>query len=252
MRRHIVKKKLIPMIVFSLFAMMLTGCAKGLNITTEQNDVVADYVANVLLKNSYSYVNKYDDLKETFSYDYDEDETEEETETSEVETEPQTPVIDPTDAPDSPTSENQSEEPTTSDGKWHAEEAMGIEPLEVEFDSYTITKEYPDDDESFFSFEAEKGYTFIVLKFKVYNRTGKTVVVDNSQIKPAVKLYIDDKTPVLNYGNLMLNDITNLKDVNVEPTKPYDGIIVFMVPEEHTKDIKSLVIKYDEFEQKIK
>lgn len=238
------KNRLTFIASFIIIVMMFTGCTKGIDITTEQNDIVAEYIAGVLVKNSYFYMDKYEDLKETYAY---EDESELEPETITPETEPETPVINPTDDPDMPTSETE----TYSDGKWHVAEAIGLSPLEIEYVSYDITNEYPKDDESLFSFTAEDGYTFIVLNFKLYNNTEDAVTVNNYTLKPAIRLYINDYAPTYNYGNLMFNDITNLKEVTVNPESSYDGIIVFMVDEEFTKDIKSMTVQYNDIEQVI-
>lgn len=240
------KKRITFITFFIVMAMILTGCTKEIDITTEQNDIVAEYIAGILVKNSYFYMDKYEDLKETYAYE-DESEPETETETITPETEPETPVINPSDDPDMPTSETE----TSSDGKWHVAEAIGLSPLEIEYVSYDITNEYPKDEESLFSFTAEYGYTFIVLNFKLYNNTEEAVTVNNSRLKPAIKLYINDFAPTYNYGNLMFNDITNLKEVTVNSESSYDGIIVFMVDEEFTKDIKSMAVQYNDIAQVI-
>lgn len=240
------KKRITFITIFIVMAMLLTGCTKGIDITTEQNDIVAEYIAGVLIKNSYYYMDKYEDLKETYAYE-EKSEPETETETITPETEPETPVINPTDDTDTPASETE----TNSDGKWHVAEAIGLSPLEIEYVSYDITNEYPKDEGSLFSFTAEDGYTFIVLNFKLYNNTEGAVTVNNSQLKPAIKLYINDYAPTYNYGNLMFNDITNLKELTINSKSSYDGIIVFMVDEEFTKDIKTMTVQYNGIEQVI-
>lgn len=245
------KKRIILIISFIFILMMLTGCSLKIDMTMEQKDIVAEYIAGSLVKHSYLYEGKYDDLKETFSDEEYNSEEETEIPTNEPEIEKETPVIDPTDSPDvsGPDGETEKE---TSDGKWHVSEALGLSSLEIEYISYEITKEYPNNDESLFSFEAEEGYTFVVLNFKLINSLSKDVTINNSDLKPAVKIYINDNAPIYNYSNLMFNDITNLKDVTINANSTWEGIIVFMVEENVAYDIMNMSVKYDDVEYEIK
>ena len=55
-----------------------------------------------------------------------------------------------------------------------------------------------------------------------------------------------------NYANLMLNDITNLKNVTIKAGETQDGILVFMVPEDKVTEIKSIVLTYKDCKLTVK
>ena len=238
------------LIIYVMIFTFLTGCAKVKDISPEHNGMIAEYVAGVLLKYSHSYKEKYEDLSGGFvSTVPDEFETEttpgeEETTTGKEEETTTVPNV-PGQPSDKPTSEG---ETGTTEVEWHIEKEMGLEPLTMEYESYVVTKEYPDDEDAIFTFTAEDGYTFLVLNFKLYNDTDKDVTINNYSTRPAIKAYINDNKPVYNYANLMMNDITALKDITVKAGDVFDGIIVYMIKENELADITSLKLSCNDQE----
>ena len=252
----IMKNKFKVLIIFTMIFTFLTGCAKVKDLTPEENGIIAEYAAGVLLKYSPVYKDKYEDLSDDFvSTIPDQFETESSTEETTSDNEEETttasgdsdnPTIKPSDEPDS------EQESSTEEVEWHIEKEMGLEPLTMKFDSYVVTNEYPDDEDAIFTFTAEEGYTFLVLKFQLHNDTSQKVTINNHDKRPAIKAYINDNQPIYNYANLMMNDITALKDVTVEAGDYYDGIIVYMVKETELAEITSLKISYNEHEVVVK
>ena len=230
-------------IITMAVVLFLTGCAKGPDITKEQNDIIAEYAASVLLKHSYDYQSRYEDLNPVNQFEYP---TEVETESEpESETETQTPAIDPIDE-----TTPYVEEPTTSDGRWNISSSLGLDSLQVKYTGYEIMDEYPKD--AVFYIKADEGQTFVIMNFSLTNTGTEAVTVNNAGKNPAVKLYINDNKPVICYANLMLNNITSLTDVTIESQKSFDGIIVFMVPKEYVESVTKLKITYNDIDCVIK
>ena len=227
---------------------MVTGCAKVKDLTPEQNAIIAEYAAGVMLKYSNVYKEKYEDLSDGFISNVpDEFETETETE-SETETDDEEETT--TNSGNTPggSSSNGNDESESADNEWHIEKEIGLAPLRMEFESCIITKEYPDDEDALFTFSAEEGYSFLIMNFYLYNDTTSDVTINNYDKKPAIKAYINDNKPVYNYANLMMNDITNLKAVTVAAGEVYEGIIVYMVNDDILDDISSIKLSYNDHE----
>lgn len=212
----VLKKKLLIVTILSLF--IFTGCAKAIEMTDEQSKMVAEYAAGALIRRSYSYKLKYPDYN-----------TQKPTEEP---TTPEASVTDPT-GPD--------EETTAAEEKYKLSELLGISPVEITYKEYKILDEYPDDPDAVFTFKAEEGYKFIIMEFNLHNPTEKAVTVNTAKAAPVLKADINGMR-YNNYANLMLNDITNLKDVVIEPGEDYKGILVFMEEEKAVSDIKSFTL----------
>lgn len=210
------KKKLLIVTILSMF--IFTGCAKAIEMTDEQSGMVAEYAAGALIRRSYSYKLKYPDYNT-------------EKPTGEPTT-PEAPVIEPT---------QPEEETTAAENKHNLGELLGISPVEITYKEYKILDEYPDDSEAVFTFKAEEGYKFIIMEFNLHNPTGDAVTVNTSKAAPVLKADIDG-IRYNNYANLMLNDITNLKDVVIGPGEDYEGILVFMEAEKAVSNIKSFTL----------
>lgn len=219
------KKKLLIVTVISLF--FLTGCAKAIEMTDEQNDMVAEYAAGVLIRRSYSYKLKYPNIN-----------TERPTEEP---TTPEVPVIDPIDetTPENETNPNES--------KYKLGEILGISPVEVTYKEYKVLDEYPDDPDAIFTFEAEEGYKLIVLEFNLHNPTEEAVTVNTAKSGFVFKADINEER-FNNYANLMLNDITNLNNVVIGAGEDYKGILVFVDDEKDAANIKdfTLLVKIED------
>ncbi|MCM1308391.1 MAG: hypothetical protein NC223_07310 [Butyrivibrio sp.] len=218
------KKKLLIVTILSMF--FLTGCAKAIEMTDEQSDMVAEYAAGALIRRSYSYKLKYPNIN-----------TEK---PSEEPTVPEVPAIDPTD-------ETKPEETAPVGAGSRLGELLGILPVEVSYTGYKVLKEYPDDADAIFTFEAEEGYEFIVLEFSLHNPGSEEVTVNTAKNGLVFKADINEKRSN-NYANLMLNDISNLNDVVIGAGEDFKGILVFMVDDKSAADIQSfsLMLRIDD------
>lgn len=228
-----------------ILALFLTGCTST-NFDTNTSNIVAEYVAGTLVKYSYDYKDRYTDLSDKLVF---EDETipEESTSEEESETETEKPAIDPV---DESTSNSKEEESTTAgDGTWAIGNILKLDPLTVKYSNYTTSDTISVGE--IFEMEADEGNMFVVVNFAIINKSDKSVTVNNSTDKTVVKLYVNEK-PYINHASLVLNDITNLKDVKIDAGNSYDGVIIFMLPKEEIKDIKSMKLLCNEIEYRIK
>lgn len=212
------KRKLLGAVLI-VAAFLCTGCAKVPDMTAEENNAVAEYAASVLISRSYSYKARYvDDLEPV---------TEPATE-AETETEAQTPAIVPI--------ESSGEENETKP-EFNIAGDMGLDSVEVMYESYKIVDEYPDDPDAVFSFRPQDGCSFIVVSLRIHNLSAETVVLNNTDRDNIVKLTIG-KRRCSNYANLLSNDITRLNNVSIEPDGNFESVVVFMVDNDILEDME--------------
>lgn len=204
------KKKILGVVILSA-VVLCTGCAKMPDLTTEQNNVVAEYAANVLVNRSYSYSARYVDDLEPLTEPATEEETESETEK---------PAIVPV--------EESTAETDASDVKFNIAKDMGLDLVEVSYEKYKIVDEYPDDPDALFSFKPQEGCQFLVAFLNIYNPSGEKVTLNNTEKDNIVRITINNKR-CNNYANLLTNDITRLDNVTIEPGSYFESVVVFMV-----------------------
>lgn len=245
----LVRKRLIIVAVASL--LLLTGCAGGVQLSDEQNKIVAEYAADILAKRSYVYLSKYVDLKERYTIE-NTTPTEETTTESTLQTTTNSSDIDtPTKRPTS--GDDPSTEPTTEDPNsvFDLVKVFGLNKVLIEYKDYKVVSEYPDDPDALFSFEPEEGYKLIVLEFDMYNNSDDAIVVNTKSSNKIFKARIDNKS-CNNYANLMFNDISNLENVKIESHEHYNAVLFFMVEDEIIDEMKSFKVTVKDGEDNVR
>lgn len=230
------KKKTIIISLLLICIFMITGCTKVIDLTDEQNDLIAEYAAGVLVQNSYTYKAKYPNWNIAVQ---EETESETEDETTGYDDENETPQETAAVAPVDETT------PQGEDSQYlaNASEAFGIESVQVTYKSYKVTDEFPDDPDVLFSVKPEPGYKFIVVSFNLHNSGDEAVVLNNRDNQTILKATIN-KASVNNFATLLLNDITALSDVTVEAGGDCEAVALFMVTESVADDMESFKISY--------
>lgn len=238
-------RKRIIALVLVMCTLFLTGCAQGVHLSDEQNNIIAEYAADYLLKRSYVYMEKYNDIRKHYDVPTEEVVTKpvEEPTTEEPTTEKVTSGV------NDPTNEPTKEEPTTENpkAKFDLVDVYKIAPLTVEYKQYRIVDEYPDDPDALFTFKPEDGYVFIIMEFDVYNPTDNQIVLNTANQNRVFKATIN-KGRCSNYANLLFNDISRIRDVAIEGQSHYQAVLVFMVESEAIKTIErfEVSVKDDE------
>ena len=153
-----------------VIVMMMAGLAGcGRELSTEENRVIAEYAADLLLKYDKDYQSKY------MNTENEPDTTATtESQTGEVSTEVTTEAAsDPTAAEN--TTEVGSEEPMlppSDDGSVQdIAEIAGVDGISIQYNRCMFLDRYPsiDQDGAFIYLEADKGYKLVVVKFDITN-----------------------------------------------------------------------------------
>ncbi len=238
------KKYLALMIV--CVALCCTGCVESqYNLTEEENDMIAEYMAGVLLKYDLKYPGK-------LLY-----ETEDEMEGAESEQVPSpSPIPASSSDKNSPTNSNTNN--TTNNGKGNNDtntpqteepatehylklsEIYTSKDFAINFNRSKEYQRYPESSEiSYPQLEANKGNKYLVLFFDVKNTASKMMSLN--LMSSGIQYRLEDgagkqKKPLL---TALTNDLQYL-DVKVEAGKTYEAVIIFEVSKESKMEDFSL------------
>lgn len=205
-----------------LCVMLFSGCVKSVDISPKENTLIAEYAAGLLIKNSNYYKDRY--------YFWDEEDVSQEipseNESSQDETDEAPSTINPDDKP-------------TDVVEKELAKVFGLSQVALKYDSYVVVDRYNADPEGYFELVAETGYDFVVVKYVLSNNTGNDLIVDNSTKSIIVKAGINNEYMYNNYdASILLNDLTNLKNVKIASGDKFEAVIIFMVPSDVATSIE--------------
>lgn len=255
------KKKIILCCLVMAMVLTTTGCGKMVELTEEENHLIAEYAAELLLKYNRRYGSRYEDAITTESVDTTEDSSEETTTeiTAEVTTEVTTEIT-TEDVADNTTTEVTTETQTTEAtettteasepvddavvnvGKdYNIAKLMGEDNVSIKYAYYMLLDKYPsyDQDGVYIEIEAPQGYKLCVLKFNVENLTNDEQKVDLYSKDVKYKIIIDKKAAKPMFTILMDDLYTYQKDM--EGSLFEEAVLLFQVSDsvaESMKDIK--------------
>lgn len=229
----------------------LTGCAlsQSVNLTDEQNELVAEYAAGKLLQYSKGHENGIEKVKDI---NFDELNpgyvSPEEEAAALTEEETSNEVIPDIEAEDTQTEEGQGESPAEDELDALVEalepitdvpqpisaslgEVLGVPEAEIVYDHYDICKTYPnDEDQLAFSMKSSAGKDLLIVHFNLLNPTGSDLSVNT--VSDDFKVRISVNGGPKNQGDLTLleNDLMNYSGV-LSPGDARDTVFVFEIDE---------------------
>lgn len=217
--------KKITVVAILVMATCMAGCTKAKELTEEENNMVAQYAANMIIERSYKYQNKYPELQTSSDEEQTSSEAEQETTIQETET----------------ALEQESSMFTA---------ALNIDDVSAKYKGYKVVKEYPDHEDALFTFEAQSGYSFVVFNIEITNDSTEKIILNTAKDSTIYKIKINNRN-YNNYANLLLNDISGLNDVEIEASGVYDAVLVFMVEDKEIDNLKSMTLFYGTKNMKI-
>lgn len=203
------KGKIVSMLAVSIMSsVMLTGCIDAMpDMTEEQENMVAEYAAGLLLKYSPNYDYRLvseRELEEVIQAENEAALQEETTQMQESEMEETEP--DKTEENIQPDNDSSNEQQIVEDidtDMFSADadiaQELGIEGLSVRYQSYEVYDTYPKEN-SGFSLSAANGKKLLIVYFDVENTTDEDMQVDFNEynIKGKVKVNDERASSVLN------------------------------------------------------
>lgn len=219
----------------------------GVELDAQQNNLIAEYAAGVLIKHSYNHSNRYEfSASENESQEAPTDESEQPTDESET-TEPEQPTVEDESKPDETTpSEDETtgkEETTTAPKEFEFEEILGLENITVKCDGYEITESMDADLEGLFVLDAETGYKFVVVNFTLTNISEEVTTINTADKNIILKASFNKDYKYNNYdASILGSDLTGLKEVLIEAGAEYKAVTVFMVPADIADSIDTFIL----------
>ena len=237
-------KRIGCLLVIVMMMAGLAGC--GRELSTEENRVIAEYAADLLLKYDKDYQSKY------MNTENEPDTTATtESQTGEVSTEATTEVTTEA-ASDTTAAENTteagSEEPTlppSDDGSVQdIAEIAGLDGISIQYNRCMFLDRYPsiDQDGAFIYLEADKGYKLVVVKFDITNKTSEDKMVDLLNTDLSYRLVMNQSKAAKPMLTILMDDLGTFS-ATVPADSEQSAVLVFQMAEGLVDKIERLDIR---------
>lgn len=238
--------------LFLSVTILCTGCgASGIQLSEEENNMIAEYIAGLLLKYDYNY-------DEKLVYDT-EDESAEDSLSEMIQTNAVTSDVNaPNSQTSSDTTNTEENKNQTSDSNYESvnetktedyktiSEVFRSEKCSVSFNKARECQSYPAKSEnSYFLLEANNNKKLLVLSFNIKNDTKEKK--DFCLINSGISYRLEDSQGKSNKPLLTaLTDDLQYFDVQIEAGKTTRAVILFEVPKDSSLDSYTLYIEKDD------
>ena len=244
------KKKQISLLLVGLLV-CLTGCTKTMELTDEENHMIAEYAAELLLKHDVHYEDKYfefldikDDKTDKDAEDNTTESTTEESTTEEI-----------TQGGTQETDTTQEAESNYVDSNVNIGELLGETAVSIQYDNYMIVDKYPatDHDGAFIYLEASEGMQLLVLQFQVSNVTGEAVDLDLLEKDVEYRLVVNESKSAKSMLTILMDDLSTLQS-SIGPGETETAVLVFQISKDYVNQIQDIEMKitYNGAENKMK
>lgn len=221
-------KKLWCLLAVLTLTFSLSGC--GVTISEEENRIIAEYAADLLLKYDKNYQSSF--------IESEPDPTSEEEPSTEAASEKSDPASTETEKNTEASTEAAVSEITD------IAEVLGLEGVSISFNQCMFLDHYPSDeqDASYVSLEADAGYKLVVVEFNIINQTEQDMEIDLLRETVEYQLVMNDSKEAKPMLTILTNDLGTLKyTVPAGETQP--AVLVFQMAEGMIEQIESLKIR---------
>lgn len=226
------KKNMVMMFLVCVLGGLMTGCSNQIpDMTEQQNALITEYAAGLLLKYHADYDSRLVDTSVP----------------------PQeNPVVE---IPEMIVSDNEVqedvEETVTSEGTEEPEKAamsiaqvLGVTGVDINYRGYEVCDSYPSDepssDELFFAMRAGAGNTLLVLSMEIMNISGQEMELDTlSMTELDCKILMNENETQRAYVSMLENDFMAIRRT-FAPGEVYEAVIITEMPEEKAQAVNSV------------
>ena len=204
-----------------------TGCGQVIDLTDEENHLIAEYAAELLLKYDRNYDTRYnpDELEDT---------TETMTETdaaTEATTEQDAPADGQTTQAQPVTDEAVKEDiGATVDSDFDIAAFVGESRISVRYAYYMVVDSYPsyDQDGMYIEVQAPEGYKLLVLKFEVENKTNEDQAVDLYNKDVNYNIVVDNSWTTKQMLTILADDLYTY-DKTIQASSREETVLLYTV-----------------------
>lgn len=230
------KKKMLLVGLVTGLAVTMTGCgSKNYTLTTEQNDQIADYIANVMLERSYDNAWKYRKAKNSLAMDNSLNNGS---------------LNKPSANSNGSNTGNQNSNTNgTSNGVANGD-AQSTDPLntlgqklelngaKITYKTYEVGDRYPTG-EYVICVPANPGCKILAVEFNIQNQSSDDIVVNSKESDISINLSLNGET-VKQETTILKNDISQLSDVTIKATETYKAVAIFQIKEEQSDNLSKM------------
>lgn len=215
--------KKIMLVIIILLMLPLTGCIKKYNLTQEQSDEVAEYMAGLVLAYDTGYDQELTPLEDLAGEETNSDAI------PDIDSEIATPTPIPTVAANDITPQVTDTGADGTNDTYTLSEVIGKDNFEINYKDYEIVDTYPKDSEdAYFTLTPRAGYRLLVITFTVKNTTESSETLSLSDEKIKYQLDVNDDVSCSPLFTLLENDLRYI-DVVIGSGKTKSGFLVFEV-----------------------
>lgn len=216
---------LVLMMVFSV-----TGCGKDITLTSEENDLIAEYVAGAMLKHSYDNEWNYRKLRNAQKAQGG---------STQNNSKPGGGSLSGTSGGGSGTGTtggNSSPADTVS----AMTDALGLEHIQLTYHSYSVGERYPTG-EYVICVPASEGCKVAAFEFELKNTSETEIIANTVSSGLTLKLSVGDKT-IVQSASLLKNDLIGLSDIEIGAGETYTAAAIFQIPEAVAENMSELTL----------
>lgn len=232
-----------------------TGCGQVIDLTDEENHLIAEYAAELLLKYDRNYDTRYnpDELEDTTETMTETDATTEATtevvSTTEAATTEQDAPADGQTTQAQPVTDEAVKEDigATVDSDFDIATFVGESRISVRYAYYMVVDSYPsyDQDGMYIEVQAPEGYKLLVLKFEVENKTNEEQAVDLYNKDVNYNIVVDNSRTTKQMLTILADDLYTY-DKTIQASSREEAVLLYTVSDSVANkwtDLK-LQIKY--------
>ncbi len=231
-----IRMKKTGLVLLTLLMLSLTGCLHEYQLTEESTEVVAEYMAGVLLNKDENYERhllSWEELNITTEEDAERpdnsgnedigDESKEEPDKDK-----QTPI--------------RGEESTESNKDYTITEVIGADHINISYNSYKFYNVYPEDEtNAYFSLTPMEGNQLLVVSFTAENLTDKEKRLDLRKSKVDYQLDINVGTIYKPLLTLLENNLKYI-DMKIGAGKKEEVLLIYEISKDLQVDDINLII----------
>ncbi|MBQ3512575.1 MAG: hypothetical protein IJA32_02075 [Lachnospiraceae bacterium] len=235
------RKKILSICLIAASAMLLTGCGSSIELTDEQNSMVAQYAAELLLKYDIRYDYRLEDINAV---------------TGELQLDTASSALEEDTEIDSTEEVPKSEEDVTTETPDKVEEQevelseLFEEGIEVSYTGYSIISRYPEDISDIVAYvEPRSGMKLIVVEFTLTNTTEEQMTLNYLDSERNYRIILNDAKAAVPMQSFLEEDMTTLQ-MTLEPMETKKAVLIFQISESLENDIQSLKVSVQQGEAK--
>lgn len=202
---------------------LMTGCNNGVDINNEQNDIIANYAARLVVKSTKVDFTYTPDIKEP-----DKDMAGNDSDIEETQTDADGNVV------------------AVKHDYTSFTDYLDMKGIDITYKDCVVADEYPNDDSALFVVEAEPGEKLVAVEYLLTNTTDNDITYSIPQDGLVFRLKVNDSKNVMSFKTLLLNDFSNMKNFVIEAGQSRTAVIVFELDEQDAQSLSTVEVRYGE------